>query len=45
MPAGRPRRRWKDNTKINLEVVGFGVWMGFIWLTILFVSELLSTQQ
>jgi hypothetical protein len=23
-PVGRPRRRWKDNIKINLRDVGFG---------------------
>ena len=35
-PLGRPRRRWEDNIKINLqEVVGYlGVWIGSNWLRI-----------
>jgi hypothetical protein len=24
-PLGRPRRRWRDNIKIDLQVVGWGV--------------------
>jgi hypothetical protein len=24
-PLGRPRRRWKDNIKMDLQEVGFGV--------------------
>ena len=24
-PPGRPRRRWEDNIKMNLQKVGFGV--------------------
>jgi len=23
-PMGRPRRRWKDNIKMDLQVIGFG---------------------
>jgi hypothetical protein len=23
-PLGRPRRRWKDNIKMDLRVIGFG---------------------
>jgi len=33
-PLGRPRRRWKDNTKMDLQEVGWGVWTGLIWLWI-----------
>jgi hypothetical protein len=31
---GIPGRRWKDNIKINLQKVWFGVWTGLIWLRI-----------
>ena len=24
-PLGRPRRRWEDNIKIDLQEVGFGI--------------------
>ena len=27
-PLGRPRRRWEDNIKIDLQEVGCGVWAG-----------------
>ena len=33
-PLGRPRRRWEDNIKLDLQEVGFGVWTGSIWLRI-----------
>ena len=33
-PLGRPRRRWKDNIKMDLQEVGVGVWTGSIWLRI-----------
>jgi hypothetical protein len=33
-PLGRPRRRWKDNIKIDLREVGWGAWTGSIWLRI-----------
>ena len=33
-PLGRPRRRWEDNIKTNLQGVGGGVWSGSIWLRI-----------
>jgi len=29
---GRPRRRWEDNIKMNLQEVG--VWTGSSWLVI-----------
>jgi hypothetical protein len=28
---GRPRRRWDDNIKINLQEVGWRTWTGLIW--------------
>jgi hypothetical protein len=33
-PLGRPRRRWKDNIKMELQEVGCGVWTGLSWLRI-----------
>jgi len=32
---GRPRRRWEDNIKMDLQEVECGVWIGSIWLRIL----------
>jgi len=29
-PLGRPRRRWEDNIKLDLQDVG--VWTGLSWL-------------
>jgi hypothetical protein len=34
IPLGRPKRRWKDNVKMDLQEVGCGVWMGLSWLGI-----------
>jgi hypothetical protein len=31
-PLGRPRCRWEDNSKMDLEEVGCGAWTGSIWL-------------
>jgi hypothetical protein len=31
-PLGRPKRRWEDNIKMDLQDVG--VWTGFSWLRI-----------
>ena len=31
---GRPRRRWKDNIKMNLQEVGFGALTRLVWLRI-----------
>jgi hypothetical protein len=28
IPLGRPRRRWEDNIKMDLQEVGCGVWTG-----------------
>jgi hypothetical protein len=33
-PLGRPRRRWEDNLKIDIEEVGWGTWTGLSWLRI-----------
>ena len=33
-PLGRPRRRWEDNTKMDLQEVGRGTWTGLIWIKI-----------
>jgi hypothetical protein len=34
IPLGRPRRRWEDNIKMDLQEVGCGVWTGLTWLRI-----------
>ena len=34
IPLGRPRRRWEDNIKMDLQELGCGVWTGSIWLRI-----------
>jgi len=34
-PLGRPRRRWEDNIKTDLQEVGCGgAWTGLTWLRI-----------
>jgi len=33
-PLGRPRRRWEDNIRMDLQVVGCGTWTGSSWLRI-----------
>jgi hypothetical protein len=33
-PLERPRRRWEDNIKMDLQEVGWGAWTGLIWLRI-----------
>jgi hypothetical protein len=33
-PLGRPRHRWEDNMRIDLQEVGRGIWTGLIWLRI-----------
>jgi hypothetical protein len=33
-PLERPRRRWEDGIRMDLREIGFGVWIGFDWLTI-----------
>jgi len=31
---GRPRHRWEDNIKMDLQEVGCGLWTGLSWLRI-----------
>ena len=31
-PLGRPRRRWEDNIKMDLEELRWEAWTGFVWL-------------
>jgi hypothetical protein len=33
-PLGRPRLRWEDNIKMDVQEVGWGAWTGFAWLRI-----------
>jgi hypothetical protein len=33
-PLGRPRRRWEDNIKMDLQEVGCGIWTGLSGLGI-----------
>ena len=33
-PHRRPRHRWEDNVKMDLQEVGWGSWIGLIWLGI-----------
>jgi hypothetical protein len=33
-PLGRPRRRWEDNIKMDLQEVGGGGGTGWSWLRI-----------
>jgi hypothetical protein len=40
-PLGRPRRRWENGIKVDLEKTGWGVWSGFTWLRIGTVGGLL----
>jgi hypothetical protein len=37
----RPRRRWEDNIKMDLQVVVLGVWIGLIGLRIRTCSGIL----
>jgi hypothetical protein len=30
-PLGRPRRRWEDNIKMDLQEVEWEAWTGVIW--------------
>jgi hypothetical protein len=33
-PLERPRSKWVDNVKMDLQEVGGGAWTGLIWLRI-----------
>jgi hypothetical protein len=30
----RPRQRWEDDIRIDLKDIGWGAWIGLIWLRI-----------
>ena len=34
IPLERPRHKWEDNIKMDLQEVGCGVWTGSSWLSI-----------
>jgi hypothetical protein len=40
-PLGRPRHRWEDNIKMDVQELGWRAWAGLIWLRIRTVGELL----
>jgi hypothetical protein len=40
-PLERPRRRWEDGIKMDLEEIGWGVWNVLTWLRIGTVGGLL----
>jgi hypothetical protein len=40
-PLERPRRRWEDGIKMDLEDIRWGMWSGFAWLRIGTVGGLL----
>jgi hypothetical protein len=31
---GRPRGRWEDDSKRDIQQIGWGAWTGLIWLRI-----------
>jgi hypothetical protein len=33
-PLERPRHRWEDNIKMDLQEVQWGAWTGLLWLRI-----------
>jgi len=33
-PLRRPRRRWEDNIKMDLQEIGWGTRTGLIWLRV-----------
>ena len=33
-PLGTPRRKWESNIKMDLQEVGWGEWIGLIWIRI-----------
>jgi hypothetical protein len=40
-PPGRPKGRWEDNIKLDLQEMGLGGWHGLTWLRIGVGGELL----
>jgi hypothetical protein len=41
---GKPRHRWEDNTKMDLQEVGWAAWTGLIWLRTDIGSRHLQTR-
>jgi hypothetical protein len=33
-PLGKPRSKWEDNVRMDIQEVGWGSWTGLIWLRI-----------
>jgi hypothetical protein len=44
-PLGRPRRRWEDSMKVDLQEVGWRAWTGLIRLRIWAGGVLLYTSH
>ena len=44
-PLGRPRHRWEDNIKMDLQEVGWGAWTGLIWLRMVLVAGTSSSIE
>jgi hypothetical protein len=40
-PLERPSCRWEDGIKMDLREISWGVWIGFTWLRVGIVGELL----
>ena len=40
-PLGRPKCRWENNNKMDMQEEGWWAWTGLIWLWICTGSELL----
>jgi len=34
IPLGKPKRRWEDNIKMDLQEVEWGAWISLIWLRV-----------
>jgi hypothetical protein len=44
-PLGRPRHRWVDNIKMDLQEIGCGAWTELSWLRIGTGGRLLCVRQ
>ena len=42
---GKPRCRWKDNIKTDVQEVELGAWTGLLWLRIVTCGGLLRMQH
>jgi hypothetical protein len=38
-PLGRPKRRWEDSIRMDLEEIGINEGIGLIWLRIGIIGE------